>query len=360
MIIDGLPGGGAEKVVLTLAQGMAEQGHDVTLLSLRDVCDYPIPAGVHYHLLVDRCQTPWRKLRELTRRARSLDNALARMAPFDVIFSHLHKTDRIVSRSRRLDFQRTWFCLHGVFSVSYLGGRRGFSYWLKRHKIRRIYQSRNLLAVSQGVLQDLRTVFAVTPARTAVIPNPFDTAAIRRTVSTPDPMPDQPYLLHVGRFHPFKRHDRLIRAWAASGIDLPLVLLGQGSPEAIKKVEALAGQLQVRDRLVLPGFTPNPYPWIAHARLLILSSDCEGFGNVLVEALLTNTPVVSTRCPGGPVDILTGDLARGLADMSVESLAAAMNAVLRSPPVIDQQKLDCYDTASIVQRYLQLAEQPTR
>jgi predicted alpha/beta-fold hydrolase len=37
-IIDGLPGGGAEKVVLTLAEGMLRQGHQVSLFSLRDVC----------------------------------------------------------------------------------------------------------------------------------------------------------------------------------------------------------------------------------------------------------------------------------------------------------------------------------
>ncbi len=47
--------------------------------------------------------------------------------------------------------------------------------------------------------------------------------------------------------------------------------------------------------------------------MLVLSSDSEGFGNVVVEALLLHTPVASTRCPGGVTEILTGELARGLA-----------------------------------------------
>ncbi len=65
MIIDGLPGGGAEKVVLTLCQGMQEMGNDVSLISLRDVCNYPIPAGVHYQVVADHSRTP-SKLTELS------------------------------------------------------------------------------------------------------------------------------------------------------------------------------------------------------------------------------------------------------------------------------------------------------
>jgi hypothetical protein len=62
-----------------------------------------------------------------------------------------------------------------------------------------------------------------------------------------------------------------------------------------------------RSRL-FKGFQKNPLPWIKGARMLVLSSDSEGFGNVVVEALLLDTPVASTRCPGGVTEILTGEL----------------------------------------------------
>ncbi|MBL1167164.1 glycosyltransferase, partial [Escherichia coli] len=61
MIIDGLPGGGAEKVVLTLCQGMQQMGNDVSLISLRDVCNYPIPTGINYQVVADSSRSPWRK-----------------------------------------------------------------------------------------------------------------------------------------------------------------------------------------------------------------------------------------------------------------------------------------------------------
>lgn len=54
MIIDGLPGGGAEKTVLTLSSGLTELGHQVTLFSLRKVCDYAIPEGIDFRL----CRIP--------------------------------------------------------------------------------------------------------------------------------------------------------------------------------------------------------------------------------------------------------------------------------------------------------------
>ncbi|VTN12604.1 Glycosyl transferases group 1 [Raoultella terrigena] len=92
--------------------------------------------------------------------------------------------------------------------------------------------------------------------------------------------------------------------------------------------------------MLFKGFHKNPLPWIKHARMLVLSSDSEGFGNVIVEALLLNTPVASTRCPGGVTEILTGELARGLADLNGPALAQTMQSIYHNPPVIEQSALE--------------------
>lgn len=109
---------------------MQQQGHDVSLISLRDVCNYPIPSGIDYQVVADRSRAPWRKLTELSRRAAALDRAIAeherQHGAFDLVFSNLHKTDRIVSRSKRLTADRLWFCIHGILSTSYLGHRKGW------------------------------------------------------------------------------------------------------------------------------------------------------------------------------------------------------------------------------------------
>ncbi len=360
MVIDGLPGGGAEKVVLTLAKGFLDQGHRVSLFSLRSVCDYAIPSGLDYQVVKDNCTLPWRKLTELRRRARQLDHTIAAAerlnGAFDLVVSHLHKTDRIVRRSKQLIAHKTWYCLHGVFSASYLAHRQGFSLWLKRKKIQHVYQHRNLIGVSQYVLDDLKRYYQVEPAREQVIFNPFDIDEIRQLAQAPCDMAGSDYLLHVGRIHEAKRHDRLIRAYALSGLTVPLVLIGQGSPSQIAALKQLAQELHVADRILFKGFTQNPYSWIAHARMLIVSSDSEGFGNVLVEALICQTSVVCTRCPGGPEAILQGDLARGLAEMDDVSLAEKINEIYHNPLNLNDINLNEYGISTICQRYLALAD----
>ncbi len=361
MIIDGLPGGGAEKVVLTLCQGMQQQGHDVSLLSLRDVCNYPIPSGIDYQVVADRSRAPWRKLTELSRRAAALDRAIAeherQRGAFDLVFSNLHKTDRIVSRSKRLAADRLWFCIHGILSTSYLGHRKGLDRWLKQRKIANVYQGRNIVAVSRAVGDDLQQNLPIRPRRLAVINNPFDIDAIQQQAAAPCELAGQDYLVHVGRFHATKRHDRLLKAYAHSGIQAPLALIGTGDNARVAEVKRLATELGIAERVLFLGFQANPYPFIRHASLLLLSSDSEGFGNVLVESLLCGTPVVSTRCPGGPAEILEkAGMANALAELNEASLAEKMAEIYANPPQINQQQLLSYGLEPICRQYIELKE----
>lgn len=356
-IIDGLPGGGAEKVVLTLAENFIREGDSVSLFSLRDVCHYPLPEGIDYQVIKDQCRSPWRKLTELSRRAAQLDKAVnkaQKSAPFDLVLSNLHKTDRIVAQSKALKHHNLWFCLHGVFSASYLGHRTGLSRWVKQQKIKHVYQQRNIVCVSDAVGRDLVEEFGVKPTQLKTIYNPFDFSALRRNAEEPCDMAGKDYIIHVGRFHPGKRHDRLIEAYAQSGIQAPLLLLGQGKPEQEAKLKSLAVELNIADRVIFKGFQANPWSWIKHARLLVVSSDSEGFGNVLVEALLLDTPVVSTRCPGGPVEIMTGPLSRGLCDLNSPALAQAMQSIYANPPEITPDSLQRFSVDNICAQYRQL------
>jgi glycosyltransferase involved in cell wall biosynthesis len=196
-------------------------------------------------------------------------------------------------------------------------------------RYRQLYGSCRLAAVSQGVADDLRSHFGIGAPRMQVIGNPFDFGAIRALAAEPCPArPDTPYILHVGRFAAQKRHDLLLDAFRVAGLPQHLVLLTP--PDT--RLASLIAQKGLEHRVTVAGFQPEPYPWMAGADLLVLCSNHEGLPNVLIEALACGTRVVSTDCPSGPREILSGALARGLVPCgNAAALAAAMKSALAAP-----------------------------
>jgi len=353
-VIDGLAGGGAEKVVLTLAGEMVRHGHGAAVVSLRDERAYPVPAGVTLIPCYYTRGRRLRKIREVARRARLLDRTLAGRPAWDLVVSALFMSDRIVRSSNLAE--SAWYGVQNTPSAAQLGHVTGMKRMRRIARLRRTYDGRKVVAVSHGVARDLVDVVGARPSRLEVIHNPFDVDEIQRLAAKPCGLAGEDYLVCVGRFAREKRHDRLLGAFARSEYEGRLVLVGTGTGEQIRQVAGRVRELGLSGRVDLIGFHENPYPFIRHARALILSSDSEGFGNVLVEALICGTPVVSTRCPHGPDEILTGALSLGLADLSEESLAAAIDQVLNSPPRISEDHYLPFSVQSITDRYLSLAD----
>ena len=112
--------------------------------------------------------------------------------------------------------------------------------------------------------------------------------------------------------------------------DATLCILGEGSERTALETQVHA--LGLEGRVLLPGYKSDPAPYYARADLFVLSSDHEGFGNVIVEALDHGVPVVSTDCPSGPREILQEGKYGTLVPVGdVDALAQAMLATLHAP-----------------------------
>src|SRR5690606_4661510 len=108
---------------------------------------------------------------------------------------------------------------------------------------------------------------------------------------------DVPIIISVGRLTLQKNYDLLLRAFARlrKEREARLVIIGDGNQRA--QLEAEVTRLGLQECVLLPGFKPNPYPYMSRAALFVMSSDYEGFGSVLVEAMACGCPIVSTYCP---------------------------------------------------------------
>ncbi len=205
---------------------------------------------------------------------------------------------------------------------------------LRRKLIGRAYRRADaLVALSEGVREELVEDCALDPGRTVTIHNPVDVAGIAAaTEAVRDSIQDipnsGPLIVGCGRLHRQKGFDLLIEAFAdLDDAKARLVILGEGSER--EALEALARSRGVADRVLMPGFESHPEKWFAQATLFVLPSRWEGFGHVLVEALAAGVPVVSAWAPHGPADILNdGETGLMVPTGNAAALGAAIDRLL--------------------------------
>ena len=224
--------------------------------------------------------------------------------------------------------------------------------YLQLRRAKRALHHQNIITVSDGVADEIKNISWITPKSIQRIYNPYNFSKIQDLAQAPCSLPEEDYMVHVGRVAKQKRHDILFQSLKLMQRPIKLVLLCTN----IRKALRIANKYGVADRLILPGFQQNPYPWIDHAKLLVLSSSYEGFGSVLVEAMALNTPVVSTACEHGPSEILNEDLAKWLVpEGDIDTLAQKMDeALLVQPHVNHASILKQIQADKIAQAYIEL------
>lgn len=336
-IIDSLNGGGAEMVVLRLHQAINQlPGAESFVIALSQKADYVIPSDDRLQRLAFKSNKNLDGWLNGGKVCRALAAALAQIeqsaGKIDAIYSHLDVSHHIVSKLS------TQIKKHYVVHASCLAElkmarkRNLFSYWrLKKRK--QVMHGQSLITVSDGVQSELHGQISWLVAGCAqTIYNPFDLAKIATAANVNEPeIPAEPYILHIGRVSSQKRHDRLLAAYKAAGTKVKLVLLTKNSTKLAK----LLAKFELQQQVIVQGFVQNPFVWLKHAQMLVLSSDYEGLPNVLIESLLCGTPVLSTDCPHGPAEILQNFQPDWLVPMTdVDQFAEKMRKMAELPPAV--------------------------
>jgi glycosyltransferase involved in cell wall biosynthesis len=356
-VITNLAGGGAERATLNVAAGLAARGHRSDVVLLENIAAHAAPPGIAIHSLGEpgrAARRGWLGKRLAAYRLARAHARLARAQRFDLIVSTLPFADEVAIAAR---LPRHWCRIANTLSAEIARLQNASPVKAARRiaRYRCLYEGRPLIAVSQGVADDLRERLHFAAARIEVIPNPFDGSALRARAAEPADLPPKPYLIHVGRFTGQKRHDLLLEAFAGLDPRYRLVLLADPAPA----LGALVAARGLEQRVQVAGFQHNPYPWIAGAELLILSSDHEGLPNVIIEALLLGVPVVSTDCPSGPREILGDALRECLAPVGdAAALRTAIGRALARPPDVSRVDLSRYAAPRVIAAYERLAAEP--
>ena len=302
LFINSLGGGGAERVTVNLARYWASAGHTVRIVTLNAISGdaYPLPetvsrvglglghgGGTLIQRLAANVRTTVALRQEMKRFDCDVAVGMITMSNVQVACAALGLACGTVGSERVSPghwpipapwrFLR-WAC-YGLLDVV-TTQTAGAAQWVRGHTCAR---------------------------RVHVIPNAVVQLVEGNRVVSPDTVcpADCRIILAVGRLADQKRFDKLIRAFAQVAMDRPkweLVILGEGHNRST--LESLANNVGLKRRVHLPGRVDNVSTWYRRASVFALTSDFEGFPNVLTEALAHGLPSVAVDCPDGPRDIL--------------------------------------------------------
>ena len=182
-----------------------------------------------------------------------------------------------------------------------------------------IRQSDLLIALTQG---DAKCWKEFGVKNVMVIPNPL---AFKTEIFPILKERAKGRIISVGRLHPQKRFDRLISAFSLLAEKYPawyIDIFGTGDEK--NNLDNQIKQLGLSNRVFLNNPTSDIQREYANSQMFVLSSDLEGFGMVIVEAMACGIPVVSTDCPFGPSEIIEDGKTGLLARMDTKNLADKM------------------------------------
>ncbi|MBL8250537.1 MAG: glycosyltransferase [Candidatus Competibacter sp.] len=352
-----LAAGGAERTFLRLAAGFKDQGCAVSFVV--DRLEGGLVEAVRASGLELECLSAARTLAALPK----LRGWLRQRRP-DVLLSAITHNNLIAAWAGKLAGAPTRVVVseHTVLSAQ-AASQAGWQYRVLAPLCRWAYpRAAAIVVVSPGAADDLARYTGLSRARMDVIPNPVVTPDYPQRIAAPSPHPwlddgGPPVFVAAGRLVPLKDFPTLLQAFDRVRRRVPARLLVIGEGPERDALLALRARLGLDEAVEFPGFFADPLPLFARAAALVVSSQFEGFGLTLVEALACGTPVVSTDCPTGPSEILErGAYGRLVPVGDADALARAMLDTLNESPDRDRlrQRAQEYTLAAVVARYLAL------
>lgn len=323
IFLPSLRGGGAERVMVTLANEFSQRRVSVDLVLASATGPYlsEVSDAVNvFDLNRSRVATSLPRLAQYLKRREPI-----------ALLSAMGHANLIALMAGKLAGGKTRIVVSERNDVSAeTGQKKGFRSLIIQSANRYFYRAADSIhAVSHGVAAASAAQLGLSKQKIDVVYNPVVTPKLLELAQA---NVDYPWLtndgrrliLAAGRLTKQKDFATLIHAFALvrKHLDVRLLIMGEG--ELRSDLEQLIAARALQDAVMMPGFVDNPFAIMKRADLFVLSSAWEGLPNVLIQAMACGTPVVSTACPSGPAEILeSGKWGRLVPVGDVQALAQA-------------------------------------
>lgn len=294
--IENLGGGGAEKVLLNLVNGMDKQKFDITVQTL-----YPDPASkkldnaIKYKFCY-KTPTAANKMRMRFEAETGLIYGLHIKDDYDIEVAYLEcgATKIMAGSTNKNAVKLAWVhCdLSKKADDATAFAKATAKYYKKFNKI---------VCVSEDVKNSFLNMYGDI-SEVVTVHNCYDDKEIKFKAEEHVNLPfshERPLLLAVGRLSKEKCYERLLKVQKRlldENIDFSLLILGEGQERT--RLEKYISENSLEKYVLLPGFCENPYPYIKKADILVCSSQYEGYSTFAVEGLILGKPMITTECSG--------------------------------------------------------------
>lgn len=350
-----LSGGGAERIAVNLANQYTKNGINTTLITLRSEGPYRKQINSDVKFIDLKAKRVRYSLAAIYKEIRSQQptHIISVLRDGNIILGlalFFNRKPKLIFReANTMDAVTRQNALKRAISLI----RLRFSY----------SRANKIIANSPDTKKDLVKLRIADAKKTQVIPNPVLPVGYRelaKELVSDDWLNDEnlKVALNVGRLHEQKDQKFLIKSFinlVAENNRLRLIVLGDGDEK--DNLQKIIDEHHLNNFVKIVPFQDNPWPYYKNADVFVLTSQWEGFGNVIVEALACGTPVVSTNCPGGPAYILdNGKYGRLVPLGDKQALQTQIKQILNGEITFDKKELikrgNEFSVEKIAQRYL--------
>lgn len=318
IIIGNLAGGGAERIAAKLSINLPDNINKYFILSNRKIV-YDFEGEVIL-LNIKVSKNPVKSLYNMLKKILYL-RRIKKRYKIDYSLSFMEGSNIVNILSKRKD--KIIISIRTYFSTQKLTLSRNFFNFC----IKKLYNRADLIvAVSELLKNDLINNYKINKDKIRVIYNFYEIEKIisqaHEALGEFEVIFKSPVIINVGRLTYQKGHWHLLKVFSAvknSVSNTKLIILGDGElyDDLIKLSDNLGlktfsfkrnKQLDDSYNVYFIGFQSNPFKFISRSKLFVLSSLYEGFPNVIAEAMVCGSPIMSSDCKSGPREILIADL----------------------------------------------------